>query len=257
MMRALLSEILDDAKSLHCATEAAQLSDIAWLTDEFDALALPGDQAAVWRARIGSLRKEVYQRLGEFQLAFANPPAMAGEGEIADIERRLEQYRRRLDELWEEIEAEELRFVLAFPEALLGGRAPLPPHLERLAGNFREARDLWWRFSAGPMPSGLLDLAAALVDLAGRLNCDPDSAYDSTRVAELAVAFFRAAARAQPEASRRRLGTALVVLAQSRLATAEIEEATAAALEASKLSRPDEMPPEVLGLTDSGACRET
>ena len=107
------------------------------------------------------------------------------------------------------------------------------------------------------MPSGLLDLAAALVDLAGRLNCDPDSAYDATRVAELAVAFFRAAARAQPEASRRRLGTALVVLAQSRLATAEIEEATAAALEASKLSRPDEMPPEVLGLTDSGACRET
>jgi hypothetical protein len=253
MIRARLSKILDEAKSLHCTTEAAQLSDISWLTDEFDALDLPSDQAAVWRARIGSLCNEVYQRLGDFQSAFGNPPAKADESEIADFGRRLEQFGRRLDELWEEIEAVELRFVLAFPEALLGQYAPGPPHLKPLAGNFREAGDLWRRLSAGPMPSGLVDLAAALVDLAGRLNCDPDSAYDATRVAELAVAFLRAAARAQPEASRRRLGTALVVLAQSRLATAEIEEATAAALEASKLVGPDEMPPEVLGLTDPGA----
>ncbi len=77
-----------------------------------------------------------------------------------------------------------------------------------------------------------------------------------TRVAELAIAFFRAVALAQPEASRRRFETALVVLAQSRLATAEIEEATAAALEASKLVGPDEMPLEVLGLTSAAARPE-
>lgn len=75
-------------------------------------------------------------------------------------------------------------------------------------------------------------------------------------MAELAVAFFRAAARAQPEASRPRLGTALVVLAQSRLATAEIEEATSAALEASKLVGPDEMPLELQGLTSAAAGPE-
>jgi len=139
---------------------------------------------------------------------------------------------------------------------LLGQYAPVPPHLKPLAGNYREAGDLWWRLSAGAAPSGLLDLAAALVDLASRLNCCPDSAYDAAGVTELAVAFFRAAARAQLEASRPRLGTALVILAQSRLATAEIEEATAAALEASKLVGPDEMPLEVLGLTSAAVRPE-
>jgi hypothetical protein len=88
------------------------------------------------------------------------------------------------------------------------------------------------------------------------LNCSHDSAYEATRVAEFAVAFFRAAARAQPEALRRSLRTALVVLAQSRLATAEIEEATAAALEASKLVGPDEMPLELQGLTSAAARPE-
>jgi hypothetical protein len=253
-MSARLSEILDDARSLHSATEAAQLSDISWLTNELDALDVPRD--GVWRARIGILRNEVYQRLGDFQSEFENPPAKAGESEIADFGRRLEQCWRRLDELWEEIEAEELRFVIEYPGALLGQYAPAPPHLKPLAGNYREAGDLWWRLSAGAAPSGLLDLAAALVDLASRLNCCPDSAYDAAGVAELAVAFFRAAARAQLEASRPRLGTALVVLAQSRLATAEIEEATAAALEASKLVGPDEMPLEVLGLTCAAARPE-
>ena len=62
-MSARLSEILDDARSLHSATEAAQLSDISWLTNELDALDVPCD--GVWRARIGILRNEVYQRLGE------------------------------------------------------------------------------------------------------------------------------------------------------------------------------------------------
>lgn len=71
--------------------------------------------------------------------------------------------------------------------AVLGQYAPVPPHLKPLAGDYREAGDLWWRLSAGAAPSGLLDLAAALVDLASRLNCCPDSAYDAARVAELAV----------------------------------------------------------------------
>jgi len=253
-MSARLSEILDDARSQHSATEAAQLSDISWLTNELDPLDVPRD--GVWRARVGTLRDEAYQRLGDFQTEFENPSAKAGESEIADFGRRLGECGRRLDELWEEIEAEELRFVVEYPGALLGQYAPVPPHLKPLAGNFREAGDLWWRLGAGAAPSALLDLAAALVDLASRLNCSPDSAYDATRVAELTVAFFRAAALAQPEASRRRFGTALVVLAQSRLATAEIEEATAAALEASKLVGPDEMPLEVLGLTSAAARPE-
>jgi hypothetical protein len=51
------------------------------------------------------LRNEVYQRLGDFQSEVENPPAKAGESEIADLERRLEQCGRRLDELWEVIEA--------------------------------------------------------------------------------------------------------------------------------------------------------
>ena len=53
-MSARLSEILDDARSLHSATEAAQLSDISWLTNELDALDVPRD--GVWRARIVILR---------------------------------------------------------------------------------------------------------------------------------------------------------------------------------------------------------
>ena len=97
-MSARLSEILDDARSLHSATEAAQLSDISWLTNELDALDVPRD--GVWRARIDILRNEVYQRLGDFQSEFENPPAKAGESEIADFGRRLEQCGRRLDELW-------------------------------------------------------------------------------------------------------------------------------------------------------------
>jgi len=102
-MSARLSEILDDARSLHSATEAAQLSDISWMTNELDALDVPRD--GVWRARIGILRNEVYQRLGDFQSAFGNPPAKAGESEIADFGRRLEQCGRRLDDLWGVIEA--------------------------------------------------------------------------------------------------------------------------------------------------------
>jgi hypothetical protein len=46
------SEILDDARSLHSATEAVQLSDISWLMNELDALDVPRD--GVWRARIGA-----------------------------------------------------------------------------------------------------------------------------------------------------------------------------------------------------------
>jgi hypothetical protein len=102
-MSARLSDILDDARSLHSATEAAQLSDISWLTNELDALDVPRD--GVWRARIGILRNEIYQRLGDFQSEFENPPAKAGESEIADFGRRLEQCGRRLDELWGVIEA--------------------------------------------------------------------------------------------------------------------------------------------------------
>jgi hypothetical protein len=99
-MSARLSEILDDARSLHSATEAAQLSDISWLTNELDALDVPRD--GVWRA---VLRNEIYQRLGDFQSEFENPPAKAGESEIADFGRRLEQCGRRLDDLWGVIEA--------------------------------------------------------------------------------------------------------------------------------------------------------
>ena|SRR5271170_3062381 len=142
VVSARLSKILAEAESLHSAAEAGFLSDIAWLTDEFDALDLPSDQAAVWRARIGILRGEVYRRLGDFQSAFGNPSVTAGEREIADIERRLEECGRRLYELWDEIEAEELRFVVAFPGALLGQYAPVPPHLKPLAGNYRETGDL-------------------------------------------------------------------------------------------------------------------
>src|SRR5277367_801403 len=60
VVSARLSKILAEAESLHSAAEAGFLSDIAWLTDEFDALDLPSDQAAVWRARIGILRDEVF-----------------------------------------------------------------------------------------------------------------------------------------------------------------------------------------------------
>jgi hypothetical protein len=62
--------------------------------------------------------------------------------------------------------------------------------------------------------------------------------------------FFRDTARAQPQTSRQKLGTALVVLAQSRLATADIESATAAAVAASELVGPDDMPPEAPGADD-------
>ena len=86
-MSARLSEILDDARTLHSATEAAQLSDISWLTNELDALDVPRD--GVWRARIVILRNEVYQRVGDFQSEFENPPAKAGESEIGDFGRRL------------------------------------------------------------------------------------------------------------------------------------------------------------------------
>jgi hypothetical protein len=51
-MSARLSEILDDARSLHSATEAVQLSEISWLMNELDALDVPRD--GVWRARIGA-----------------------------------------------------------------------------------------------------------------------------------------------------------------------------------------------------------
>ena len=73
VVSARLSKILAEAESLHSAAEAGFLSDIAWLTDEFDALDLPSDQAAVWRARIGILRDEVYRRLGRFPVRVREP----------------------------------------------------------------------------------------------------------------------------------------------------------------------------------------
>jgi hypothetical protein len=248
IMTPRLLEILDGARSLHSATEAAQLSDISWLKSELDALGLAPDQDAVWRGRIDSLYSDVCMRLGDLEFVFEDPPATLDDREIADLELWVEGCGKRLQELWEEIETEELRFVLDYPEALLG--EPHPPHLKRLAKTVRDSKHLFRRLSAVAAPSGLLDLAVALVALASRLNGSPDSADDANGVAEVAVAFFRATARAEPQASRQKLGTALVVLAQSRLATGEIEEATAAAVEASALVGSDEMPLEVLGLMD-------
>ena len=249
-MSARLSEILDEAKSLHSDTEAAQLSDILWFKSELNDLDLPPDKDAVWRDRIGVLYRDICMGLGDLESVFENHPATLDDSEIGDLERWVEGCGQRLHELWEEIEAEELRFVLAYPDVLHGRYEPHPPHLKQLAKNFRDAGDLCRRLS-GTAPSGLLDLAAALVELARQLGSHPDTAEDAPRAAGLAVALIRDTARAQPQASRQKLGTALVILAQSRLATGEIEEATAAAVAASELVGPDEMPPEVLGLTTS------
>jgi 3-hydroxy acid dehydrogenase/malonic semialdehyde reductase len=251
IMSARLSEILHEAESLHSATQAAQLSDISWLESELDDLHLPPDQDAAWRTRVDVLHTEVSMRLGALQSVTQNPPATADESQIADFGRRLQQCERRLDELWEEIETEELRFVLAHPDVLLGRYEPHPPHLKQLAKNLKEAGDLYRCLSAGMAPSGLLDLADALVELARRSGSRPDTAEDAVRATELAVALFRDMARTEPQASRQKLGTALIVLAQSRLAMANIEEATAAAVAASELIGIDQMPPEVLGLTTS------
>jgi 3-hydroxy acid dehydrogenase/malonic semialdehyde reductase len=250
---ARLSEMLDEAKALHSATEAAQLSDISWLESELDDLRLPPDQNAAWRTRIELLQTKVYLRLGALESVAQNPPATAEDSQIADFGRRLRECERRLDELWGEIETEELRFVLAHPDVLLGRSEPHPPHLKQLAKNIKEAADLFRRLSAEAVPSGLLDMPAALVELAGRSGSGPDRAEDAARAAELAVALFRDTARAEPQASRQKLGAALVVLAQRRLAAADLEGATAAAVAAAELVGPDEMPPEVLGLTDSAA----
>jgi hypothetical protein len=250
IMSARLSEILDKAKSLHCATETAQLADIMWFGGELDDLRLPPDQDAFWRDRIAVLYRDVCMRLSDLESVFENHPATPDNREIGDLERWVEGCGQRLHELWEEIEAEELRFVLAYPDVLLGRSEPHPPHIEQLVKSFREASDVCRRLS-GTAPSRLLDLAAALVELARDLGSRPETAEDAPRAAELAVALFRDTARAQPQASRQKLGTSLVVLAQSLLATANIEEATVAAVAASELVGPDEMPPEVLGLTSA------
>jgi len=247
---AQLSKILDEAEYLHGATEAAQLSDIFWLKSELESLNLPRDQRAAWGVRIDVLHHKSSDCLHRLKTELNIPPAAAGDPGLADLVAQLNEFRRRLTELWEQIETEELRFVLEFPGILSGSYEPQPPHLKHFAQILRESTALWCRVSGKPASSAPLDLAVALGDLARQLCSSPDKVAEATRAAVMAVSLLRCAIRAQPEALRPWLGTALVILAQSHLASGEIEDATAAAAEARDLVNLDDMPEEVRGLLE-------
>lgn len=247
---ARLSEILDEADSLHEATEAAQLSDIFWLRDEVESLDLPRDQRAAWDVRIDVLHRKSSDCLHRLKTELDIPPDAASDPGLADLGAQLNEFRRRLTELWEQIEAEELRLVLEFPGILSGRREPQPPHLKHFAQILGESTALWRRVSDKPASSAPLDLAVALGDLARQLSASPDKTEEATRAAVMAVSLLRCAIRAQPEALKPRLATALVILAQSHLASGQIEDATAAAAEARDLANLDDAPAEVRGLVE-------
>jgi tetratricopeptide (TPR) repeat protein len=246
-----LAELVATAEREHCFTEAAQLGDIAWLYGEVENLAVPVEMRALWRERIEALGRKVDRRLGELANALTLARACTDEGDCDHLITRIEGVVDNLAQLWGEIETEELRLVLEFPEILSGRYEPHPPHLKELSREVHEASELCLHLGGGAAPSRLVELAAALRDLALRL-ANSGKPEEAARAADKAVNLLRRLANADPERLHKALGAALAALAQSLLYCGQVEDATVAATEACGLCDPENVPAEVCGLVGSG-----
>jgi hypothetical protein len=246
-----LSAILAAAELQHSATEAAQIADIMWLLGELEDLDLPADQHAAWRQRIDALDYKVHELLDQFAKALANGRAAHSDQQCDDLVVQIRTIEGQQGELFEDIETLELHLVLEFPEILSGRYQPFPPHLRTLSHILKEAKDLWRNSGNDPAPPGLIDFAATLGTLSRQ--CSAKGSFEqANRTAVAAVALLRCLVRAQPETLNSRLGTALVILARSHLEAGQIEDATAAAAEACRLTKHGDVPPEIRGLLGSG-----